>query len=186
VAGLVKRRATNADLIFRGKYPNEVATAPTVKPAWTISAEAADLLAACGYPTPTEAAVRQFQQANDLTVDGIVGPATLATLRRKAAAAKAKTTINGKGTAAGATVGAGTDLANGGGFDLHTLLWIGGGVALVVMAAWLIFWVWQNRGPALSRLPEKAKDWSADNLGVVIGRPIKTTPVDVPEEEAPQ
>lgn len=97
VQGLVNRRAAEANLIFRGKYPagigEVVLSPPTDNPSAPDDKEAVTeyqgQLAALGYAVgpvdgirgpKTIAAVKAFQKDHDLVVDGIVGPATRATL----------------------------------------------------------------------------------------------------------
>lgn len=102
IAGLVARRAREADLIIHGRYdprigasPDQIAAeSPTVLATGMEGDEVRALqvdLAALGFyrgkldgdfGPKTEAAVRAFQAAHDLTVDGIAGRATMATLAR--------------------------------------------------------------------------------------------------------
>lgn len=107
----------------------------------------------------SEAAIRDFQRDHDLTVDGIVGRATLSQLqrvidsRRKAAAPAAVTAVGG----ADSTVQVSADLD-------PELAWLGP-LALIVGAIWLAWLAWQYRDtlaaaikPYLPRLARKL--WS--------------------------
>lgn len=99
VQGLVNRRKAEADLIFRGKYPPGIGSV-ALRPPEDASDKATvkefqGQLAELGYDVGpidgirgarTIAAVKAFQKDHDLVVDGIVGPATRATLARALAA----------------------------------------------------------------------------------------------------
>lgn len=95
VKGLVNRRAAEADLIFRGKYPSGV-TVVALGPVPSSAYDDAAIIR--GYqqqlaelrfdPGPidgergpkTKAALMAFQSAHGLVADGVYGPATKATL----------------------------------------------------------------------------------------------------------
>ncbi|MFO0521667.1 MAG: glycoside hydrolase family protein [bacterium] len=149
--GLVKRREREADLLLEGVYaPVKAAPATDTAPRWArialpLSAEefraARAALASLGYAVGSDAiripaqAVQAFQRDHDLTVDGILGRATLSTLqrridaRRKTAVAAPAVVMTGAGTAAG-----GTDALAG--------LPLSGAVLLVLAllwAGWLAF-----------------------------------------------
>ena len=97
--GLVKRRAREADLLLKGVYipvkapPAAVTATGSARIALPLSAEefsaARAALAGLGYAVGTDPiritaqAVRAFQRDHDLTVDGILGRATLSTLQRR-------------------------------------------------------------------------------------------------------
>jgi lysozyme len=97
--GLVKRRAREADLLLKGVYipvkapPAAVTATGSARIALPLSAEefsaARAALAGLGYAVGTDSiritaqAVRAFQRDHDLTVDGILGRATLSTLQRR-------------------------------------------------------------------------------------------------------
>lgn len=97
--GLVKRRAREADLLLMGVYipvkapPAAVTATGSARIALPLSAEefsaARAALAGLGYAVGTDPiritaqAVRAFQRDHDLTVDGILGRATLSTLQRR-------------------------------------------------------------------------------------------------------
>ena len=149
--GLVKRRAREADLLLKGAYtPGKArrAAAPAHGPARiALPLSAAEFsaaraaLAGLGYAVGTDPiritaqAVRSFQRDHDLTVDGILGRATLSTLqrridaRRKTAVAAPALGLTGAGTATG-----GTDALAGVPLSGAVLL----GLA-VLWAGWLAF-----------------------------------------------
>lgn len=106
IKGLVNRRTAERNLIFKGDYgygvrgegvPRVEQPAPSVKPDMTVK-EAQELLTARGFNPGaidgwmgrnTKAALAEYQTAHPhLTNDGILGPASLAQLRRDALAAK--------------------------------------------------------------------------------------------------
>lgn len=123
--GLVKRREREADLLLKGVYtPGKArrAAVPAHGPARiALPLSAAEFsaaraaLAGLGYAVGTDPiritaqAVRSFQRDHDLTVDGILGRATLSTLqrridaRRKTAVAAPALGLTGAGTATGGT-----------------------------------------------------------------------------------
>lgn len=117
VAGLVNRRKAEARLIFDGEYG---AAAPEAN-ADDIRLWQADLAALGLYGgaidgiagAKTRAAVIAYQRSHpDLVADGIVGPATRASLTRDVAARRrlgeaVGTTVGGAATAGGAAVAAG-------------------------------------------------------------------------------
>lgn len=145
VEGLVKRRAREADIIFRNIWPSDPIEDAPFQPGDIT------LLTKLGYASddgPTQGAVyggvRRFQADHDLVVDGIIGPATRATLKREVA------------TQTNTRLAAGTGALSGGGSmfggvgaqtgDLLTELLplaIGLGVVVAVLAAG---WIWRNRG----------------------------------------
>jgi lysozyme len=97
--GLVKRRAREADMLLKAVYvTGKAAVAPQPSEAWAVwamplsSTEKANVrvgLHSLGYSVGIKAgeialsAVRAFQRDHDLTVDGIIGRATLSTLQRR-------------------------------------------------------------------------------------------------------
>jgi lysozyme len=152
--GLVKRREREADLLLKGVYtPGKplrirLGPAPVYGPARiALPLSAAEFsaaraaLAGLGYAVGTDPiritaqAVRSFQRDHDLTVDGILGRATLSTLqrridaRRKTAVAAPALGLTGAGTATG-----GTDALAGVPLSGAVLL----GLA-VLWAGWLAF-----------------------------------------------
>lgn len=107
--GLTKRRDREADMLLHGRYPalaratalhNPEETRSAVA-SWAIwlepreKAEVREALRRLGYPVGNwidqiaRAAVEQFQRDHGLTVDGIIGRATLSTLQRRLDAARA-------------------------------------------------------------------------------------------------
>jgi lysozyme len=149
--GLVKRREREADLLLKGVYipvkaaPEPVMATGSARIALPLSAEefsaARAALASLGYAVGTDAiritaqSVRAFQRDHDLTVDGILGRATLSTLQRRIDARR-KTVV------AAPAVGVSTAGAATGQTDaLASLPWAGAallGLALI-WAAWLAF-----------------------------------------------
>ncbi|MCA3506885.1 MAG: peptidoglycan-binding protein [Rhodobacter sp.] len=149
--GLVKRREREADLLLKGVYTPVKARRAAVtahgpaRIALPLSAAefsaARAALAGLGYAVGTDPiritaqAVRAFQRDHDLTVDGILGRATLSTLqrridaRRKTAVAAPALGLTGAGTATG-----GTDALAGVPLSGAVLL----GLA-VLWAGWLAF-----------------------------------------------
>lgn len=104
--GLVRRREDEARMLLEGKYPvqSKAIGNPTLG-SWALpmtdeeKADAREAFGALGYgagregPLPIES-VRAFQRDHGLTVDGIIGRATLSTLQRRIdAAAKAKPAV---------------------------------------------------------------------------------------------
>jgi lysozyme len=145
--GLVKRREREADLLLKGVYaPVKAAPATATAPRWArialplsgkefIAARAA--LAGLGYAVGTNGitisaqAVEAFQRDHDLTVDGILGRATLSTLqrridaRRKTAVAAPAVVMTGAGTAAGGTDALAGLPLSGAALLVLALLWAG-------------------------------------------------------------
>lgn len=132
--GLVKRRMRERDIIFYGRWPAGPAEPDT---SW-----AADLRK-LGFPE-TEAGVKAFQAKMGLAVDGKVGPATRATIRRALEARGGS-----KAAAVGAAPGAGVGVAGDG--SAEGLI-----VALILLIAipaaiWGASWLWRNRGRITGR-----------------------------------
>lgn len=155
--GLVRRRKEEAALIEHGDYGHAAApvTGPDPEVTWI-----QEHLTALGYdPGPadgimgpkTRRAVKFFQADNDLTIDGIPGPATRAAIVRKLDA-KAQTKATGGAAAVGGVGGAGTDVATAPDALSPDMLLSGLGwallAALVVAAA---FTLYRNRGRLTGR-----------------------------------
>jgi lysozyme len=152
LAGLVRRRKEEASLFLNGNYGGIMMTEPEgvprtqkeKKPALQdpVVREAQELLTAAGFNPgaidgwmgeKTKAAVIAYQKAHPhLVADGIIGPATLAQLRRDAMAAKDAAT-KGAGSIAGSGV---TAWAAGLPWG-----WIVAGVAVVAVA----YFAWRYR-----------------------------------------
>lgn len=107
--GLVRRRTEEADILLQGSYPQAVRRPAPPQPtasfaAWGLplsdaeKAAARDALIALGYKTTAGSfmidrqAAEAFQRDHALTVDGILGRATLATLQRRLNARKTAVT----------------------------------------------------------------------------------------------
>jgi lysozyme len=169
--GLVKRREREADLLLKGVYipvkaaPEPVMATGAARIALPLSAEefsaARAALAGLGYAVGTDAiritaqSVRAFQRDHDLTVDGILGRATLSTLQRRIDARR-KTVV------AAPAVGVSTAGAATGQTDaLASLPWAGAALLglVLIWAAWLAFTyrdaiaaLVQRRLPGLARV----------------------------------
>ena len=159
--GLVRRRQEEFDLIRHGRYhlPAKAGThAGTAR--FVVPVEAEDVLNVRGQferlgyaPGPnlkgvSQQAVRQFQRDHDLTVDGIIGNATLATLQRM---------IDARRKASGAAVTAGGTGAGGGaaaGFAVvstqELLLVAGGAMGVILLVA--AYLAWQYRDAVAAKL----------------------------------
>ena len=149
--GLVKRREREADLLLQGVYaPVKAAPATGTAPRWArialpLSAEefraARAALASLGYAVGSDAiripaqAVEAFQRDHDLTVDGILGRATLSTLQRRIDARR-KTAV-----AAPAVVMTGAGDSSGYTDALAGVPWAGAALLglVLIWAAWLAF-----------------------------------------------
>jgi lysozyme len=151
LSGLVRRRAAEANLIETGYY-GTLSGAPVSSQSTTVEDVRAyqTQLRDLGYykgdidGNPgklTKGAVENFQRANGLKVDGIVGPATRATLIR-ALEAKLRTTSAGGG---GLAIGTGSSAVPSETLQVSPL-----SIVLIATAAFIVislgFWLWSNRG----------------------------------------
>ena len=124
--GLVKRREREFALLMKGRYPSDVASGLkavesgvdaarwALRMTITERANAGAAFYALGYtydlklPEIPAAVVRQFQRDHGLTVDGIIGRATLSTLQRRLDAQKRAVPAVGAPVTATASAGTGT------------------------------------------------------------------------------
>lgn len=153
LAGLVRRRAEEATLIQDGRYTGIRDTVADASKSDTNAAikEYQQMLKDLDYPITvdgiegleTRSAVKRFQKEHDLVADGIVGPATRATLIRALDAKRANKATTGA-TAAGGTGGAVT-AADPASMDAiwPALMW--GVAALVVVGGIFLFIRYRGR-----------------------------------------
>jgi len=170
--GLQRRRAEEADVIQYNSWPADLKIAsepkkPTIAHAGIVISISADELEGVrdgfrtlGYdPGPLAGAVRlvavtDFQRDHDLTVDGLIGRATLSTLQRELdARSKAKTGTGGV-AASGVVVG-GNEAVNPAtsnlpvGNDVVTWAGIAIGVLALIFLTWL---AWTYRDVIAARI----------------------------------
>lgn len=152
--GLIRRREAEFEMIRFGRYASDAkqAPAPAAPKAARITLQLSraemqdvwDAFRKLGFnPGPdydqiSVDAVRAFQKAHDLTVDGIIGRATLSTLQRALDA-------RGKAVpAAGVPAVAGASSASGADDILTGLPWLSDAV-LIAGAAYAIWLAWRYR-----------------------------------------
>lgn len=160
LSGLARRRKDEARLLLVADYGDgQGAAGPGADRSG--ASEDADLLRELGYSTADMgAAVSRFQRDHPpLVVDGIMGPATRATMRRLLSRRRAEK--GGAGGVAGA--GAVGVLANeAAGIDWTTIaLGLGTAGAMAVLA----YVAWVNRGRIWLSVPA----WLRDRLGRALG-----------------
>ncbi|MEM7667732.1 MAG: glycoside hydrolase family protein [Pseudomonadota bacterium] len=168
--GLVRRRQEEFDLISHGVYEGvpdkrvNVLLSRVVVPV--TNAEMAEIragFARMGYDPRSDTrgvsvgAVTRFQADHDLTVDGIIGRATLSTLQRRLdAQTKSRTTTTTTATGAATSGGAGATEV----LSMEHSMWLTAGIVTVAFLFALYFaWTYrdviaaktQHRLPALAR-----------------------------------
>ncbi|MEL7098271.1 MAG: peptidoglycan-binding protein [Pseudomonadota bacterium] len=152
LAGLVRRREEEAELILEGNYFGAEEThaiseangelarlvGPAVEEVLTIK----ERLDSLGYAVGDaklgirRAAVVQFQSDHGLHVDGIVGAATLATLQRRMDARKKAVEAGGGGVAIGGATAAGGAIES---VAVEQLFWwLAGGIAIALLVYGLV------------------------------------------------
>lgn len=162
--GLKRRREAEYRLMREGDYgPGPAATSPGMTIA-TIALPLSDAeifamrkaFAALGYdPGETiwpvrRAAVVAFQADHGLTVDGIVGRATLTTLQRRLNARTAT------GTAAATGAVGGAEVATGELGDIAAIPDIVAWIVLAGAALWMVWLAWQYRDAIAARINRRA------------------------------
>ena len=149
--GLVRRRDEEANIVEHAQY--------TSGPAPSRDREEVrwyqDRLNTLGYDAGpvdglrgprTKAAVWAFQGDHDLTVDGIVGPATRAVIIRELDKRNEKAATGGGAAAGGATGGGEAVLTGQEAIALDTLAQAGVGALVVGGLAFAGYWLFRNRG----------------------------------------
>lgn len=151
LAGLVRRRREEAELIEHGNYGQIRSVPSSVSSRTDEVMQYQKQLSALGYELVVDGvagkntikAVKSFQRNNDLTVDGIVGPATRAALIRALDTKRGKQAAAAAPTAAGGMGAGSTDAAvQSGDFLLSVALWGGG----ALLAVGIIFLILRYRG----------------------------------------
>ena len=174
--GLKSRRAEEFTLLWDGVYH---AATPARAEASILASEVIPLSSAealamregfvsLGYaPGPNlggvlASTVREFQRDHDLTVDGIIGRATLSTLQRMLDARAKAVTVGAAGAASGgaAAVSGGEAAAPGTGIDtalMEGLAW----AALALCLARLAWLAWSYRDALAARVQARAPSLAA-------------------------
>lgn len=166
--GLERRRREEADLIIHGIWPKGLGAPARPTPHANLArvalilspselAAVRQVFAKLGFAPGSDvagvaqAAVVDFQTRHGLTVDGIIGRATLSTLQRELDAREAMKTTGvaaGGGAAAGATGTVGGDAA---GQAADTLVAVGGIALSVAIIAGLVM-AWRYRDVIAARI----------------------------------
>ncbi|MBN9334698.1 hypothetical protein [Devosia sp.] len=173
--GLVRRRDREWNIIENGRYG--AVDGRSVPNSLTVFADHIHDFKALGYDVSKGAVttITAFQRDHGLKLDGLIGPATRATLQR-ALAEKSAVSKAAAGGTAGGVGGAGADAVTAPSdavVDPTMLLWVGIGALAVAGLVWGGLWLWRHRGPAFAWLPEPMKDWFEDR-GIVLGRRVRT------------
>lgn len=156
--GLVRRRAEEADILLEGRYPAALKNLEPAQPPYTMASFAAwalplsdgeknaarDALTKLGYYAGTMhgevtlIAARAFQTDHGLTVDGILGRATLSTLQRM---------LNSRTDAVApfSALVAAAPLGGSGLLSQLTDLPLADGAPAVLALAWAAKFTWTNR-----------------------------------------
>lgn len=179
--GLVRRREDEAMMIFEGRYPAVLSYDRTPVPAnrplarWVVASTfeqrvaARELLTALGYDVERDTpglrddemsaeAVRRFQADHGLTVDALIGRATLATLereqdaRRKSLAAGGTTAMGSGAAAAREAVAEIVPIET---LDPAIAGWAGLAL-LAIGAVWLAYLAWHYRDAIAARIHRRA------------------------------
>lgn len=175
--GLVRRRREEADVLLLDKWPAHLKLdgAPVQKPTvaaagFAIAMDAgekqrvADGLKTLGFdPGPVAGQIRleavtAFQRAHDLTIDGLIGRATLSAIERELAARAQAKPVAGAGGAGGVAAGGG-EVAAPDPATADLVFWVGMGV-LVLAALYGLWLAWRYRDVVAARVQTIAP-WAA-------------------------
>lgn len=166
--GLTRRRRLEFNILRLGVYPNATPTTQASGLArFVVSIERKQItdiraaFAKLGYEPGKDPsgvsrdAVKSFQRDHDLTIDGVIGKATLSTLQRMIdARAKAKTTGGATAVAAGGSATAPQA-------DLLNLPDWAGWAALALCLAWALWRAWQYRDAVAVKIQTKFPETAA-------------------------
>ncbi len=176
--GLSRRRAEEADIILLNEWPANITVARTPQKANVAFAgiaisltseeikEIASAFRSLGFDPGEDVgkirldAVANFQRKYDLTVDGLIGKATLSTLQREL---NAKRSVKqGAGGAAGGAVVAGggeaaspTSIPDASGIDPWIITWAGV-IGAALATAFLLYLAWHYRDLVAARVQSVA------------------------------